>query len=100
MSFESEIKQSELFIELPEQQQEEISGGSSFDFLFFQQTNILSFASSELNLFDGNLVASFRDQALYQYSQTTLILASFSGGFNLPRNSQSRGSSLLSRFFS
>ncbi|TVP56201.1 MAG: hypothetical protein EA343_24285 [Nodularia sp. (in: Bacteria)] len=91
-------KDSKLFIDLNAQQQEKVSGGS-FDFMFFQQTNIESLASNYLNVSNGSLVASMNNQASYRFSQTTLILASFSGGLNNSRSSSSLGINLFNRFF-
>ncbi|MCG6136336.1 MAG: hypothetical protein MET45_17105 [Nostoc sp. LLA-1] len=96
MSFENKIKKDELFVDLPEQQQEETSGGNFF--LFFQQTDIFSSASSDLNISNGNQGISISDQAAYQFSQTTLILASFSGGLNRFRSSRNWGRNLFSKF--
>ncbi|WP_414550147.1 hypothetical protein [Anabaena sp. CCY 0017] len=92
-------KESELFLDLSNQQQEKVSGGN-FEFMFFQQTDILSFANSAINIVEGSLGISVSNQALYQFSQKTLILASLSSSFNPPSNFQSKGINLLNNLFS
>lgn len=88
-------KNSELLIELSEQEQEVVSGGrsrSSFELrdLFFQKTNIRSSANSGFSTsLNGT---SFSDQSGYTYSQTTLSIGSFLLG-NRRGGRKSRGSS-------
>ncbi|MDZ8053119.1 MAG: CTB family bacteriocin [Aulosira sp. ZfuVER01] len=69
MSNYIEPRNSELFIELSEQQQEAAAGGLDF---VFQQTNIASFASNEINISDGISSISYKNQSGYTLSQTTI----------------------------
>ncbi len=106
MSDHIEIKKSDLFINLSEKEQESISGGRSsslplemFDILY-QTTDIYSKASNEMNISQGNLSISSKNQAEYQFSQTTFILSSLFGrGGGRRRNRRRRGNSFLASIF-
>ncbi len=106
MSDHIEIKKSDLFINLSEKEQESISGGRSsslplemFD-IFYQTTNIYSKANNDVNISQGNLSISSKNQAEYQLSQTTFILSSLFGrGGGRRRNRRKRGNSFLASIF-
>ena len=105
MSDHIETKKSDLFINLSEKEQESISGGRSsspfemFD-IFYQTTNIYSRGSNEVNISQGNLSGSARNETEYQFSQTTFILSSlFGGGGGRRRNRRKRGNSFLASIF-
>lgn len=108
MSDHIKTENSNLFINLSEKQQESISGGRSSSpfemfYMFYQNTNIYSRASNEVNISQGNLGISSRNEAEYQFSQTTFILSSLfggGGGGGSRRNKRRRGNSFLSRIFS
>jgi len=108
MSDHIKTKKSDLFINLSEKEQESVSGGiSSFAspfgmfYMFYQNTNIYTRGSSEVNISQGNLSGSARNETEYQFSQTTFILSSlFGGGGGNRRNKRRRGNSFLSRIFS
>ena len=108
MSNHIKTKNSNLFINLSEKQQESVSGGiSSFTspfemfYMFYQNTNIYTRGSSEVNISQGNLSGSARNETEYQFSQTTFILSSlFGGGGGSRRNNRRRGGSLFAKLFS
>ncbi|QSV62414.1 MAG: hypothetical protein HEQ26_06265 [Dolichospermum sp. DL01] len=107
MSDNITIKNSNLFINLSEKEQESVSGGRSSSpfemfYMFYQNTNIYSRASNDVNISQGNLGISSRNEAEYQFSQTTFILSSLfgGGGGGSRRNKRRRGNSFLSRIFS
>ncbi|MBS9385244.1 hypothetical protein BMF77_03165 [Dolichospermum sp. UHCC 0315A] len=107
MSDHIKTKKSDLFINLSEKEQESISGGRSsspfemFD-IFYQTTNIYSRGSNEINISQGNLGISSRNEAEYRFSQTTFILSSLfgGGGGGSRRNNRRRGGSLFAKLFS
>ncbi|BAY93578.1 MULTISPECIES: hypothetical protein [unclassified Tolypothrix] len=97
MSHNIQQQKSELFIDVSEQEQEVLSGGRSSSpfglfYLFYQNTNILTSGSSEVNISLGNSIGSAKSQSAYQFSQTTLIFAAFFGSGNR-RSSWLRGGS-------
>lgn len=105
MSDHIETENSDLFINLSEKEQESISGGGSssplemFD-IFYQTTNIYSKANNDVNISQGNLSISSKNQAEYQFSQTTFILSSlFGGGGGRRRNRSRKGNSFLASIF-
>ncbi|MTJ49590.1 hypothetical protein [Dolichospermum sp. UHCC 0259] len=103
MSDHLKTKKSDLFINLSENQQESISGGRSSSpfemfYMFYQNTNIYTRGSNEVNISQGNLSGYSRSETEYQFSQTTFILSSLFGGSR--RNKRRRGNSFLSRIFS
>jgi hypothetical protein len=107
MSDHIKIENSDLFINVSEKEQESISGGrSSFAspfgmfYMFYQNTNIYSRASNDINISQGNLGISSRNEDEYQFSQTTFVIASLFGGGGSRRNKRRRGSSLLAKIFS
>jgi hypothetical protein len=110
MSNHIKTKNSNLFINLSEKQQESVSGGiSSFTspfemfYMFYQNTNIYTRGSSEVNISQGNLSGSARNETEYQFSQTTLVIASAfggGGGGGSRRNNRRRGGSLFAKLFS
>jgi hypothetical protein len=108
MSDHIKTKKSDLFINLSEKEQESISGGRSSSpfemfYMFYQNTNIYSRASSDINISQGNLGISSRNEAEYQFSQTTFILSSLfggGGGGGSRRNNRRRGRSLFAKLFS
>jgi hypothetical protein len=72
-------------------------------YMFYQNTNIYSRASSDINISQGNLGISSRNEAEYQFSQTTFILSSLfggGGGGGSRRNNRRRGGSLFAKPFS
>ncbi len=84
MSSHIESKDSELLIDLSEQEQEGVCGGRSrhsssdaFNF-FFQLTNIRSASSSSLNISHGSISSS--SQSEYTLSQITIGISSLYGG--------------------
>jgi len=100
MSDHIETENSDLFINLSEKEQESISGGGSsyspleMSYMLYQTTNIYTRASNEMNISQGNLSISSKNQAEYQFSQTTFILSSlFGGGGGRRRNRRKRGNS-------
>ncbi|MBS9392818.1 MAG: hypothetical protein HEQ29_06580 [Dolichospermum sp. LBC05a] len=108
MSDHIKTKKSDLFINLSEKEQESISGGRSsspfemFD-IFYQTTNIYSRGSNEMNISQGNLGISLKNEAEYRFSQTTFILSSLfggGGGGGSRRNNRRRGGSLFAKLFS
>ena len=107
MSDHIKTKKSDLFINLSEKEQESISGGRSsspfemFD-IFYQTTNIYSRGSNEINISQGNLGISSRNEAEYRFSQTTFILSSLfgGGGGGSRRNNRRRGGNLFAKLFS
>jgi hypothetical protein len=108
MSDHIKTKKSDLFINLSEKEQESISGGRSSSpfemfYMFYQNTNIYSRASSDINISQGNLGISSRNEAEYQFSQTTFILSSLfggGGGGGSRRNNRRRGGNLFAKLFS
>ncbi|MFY7885857.1 MAG: hypothetical protein ACOVOV_13545 [Dolichospermum sp.] len=107
MSDHIETKKSDLFINLSEKEQECISGGRSSSpfemfYMFYQNTNIYTRGSSEVNISQGNLSGSARNETEYQFSQTTFILSSLfgGGGGGSRRNNRRRGGSLFAKLFS
>jgi hypothetical protein len=105
MSDHIETENSDLFINLSEKEQESISGGGSsspleMSYMLYQTTNIYTRASNEMNISQGNLSISSKNQAEYQFSQTTFILSSlFGGGGGRRRNRRKRGNSFLASIF-
>lgn len=67
------LTNSDLFLELSEQEQEMVCGGLDF---FIQKTDITSLANHEYNISEGSTGVSSKQNALYNYSQITF-------GFNL-----------------
>lgn len=77
MSTYKELENSQLLIQLSEQEQEAMAGGlalQGFDYFFFQQTDIRSFADNQLNVSDAGLSSS--QQTGYSFSQTTIAIGS------------------------
>ena len=105
MSNHIKTKNSSLFINLSEKEQECVSGGRSSSpfemfYMFYQNTNIYTRGSSEVNISQGNLSGSARNETEYQFSQTTFILSSlFGGGGGRRRNRRKRGNSFLASIF-
>ncbi|MDM9382740.1 hypothetical protein QUB80_18775 [Chlorogloeopsis sp. ULAP01] len=64
----NEFKNSDLFTDLSEQEQEIATGGYSF---FIQKTDINSFANDESSLSDGSVSFSSKKSAAYNLSQVT-----------------------------
>jgi hypothetical protein len=107
MSDHIKTKKSDLFINLSEKEQESISGGRSSSpfemfYMFYQNTNIYSRGSNEMNISQGNLGISLKNEAEYRFSQTTFILSSLfgGGGGGSRRNNRRRGGSLFAKLFS
>jgi hypothetical protein len=71
-------KTSELFINLPEQEQEAVSGGISPILevlnLVFSKTDIESFASDESKILDGNINFYNKRETGYKFSQINFQL--------------------------
>jgi hypothetical protein len=86
MSNHIEPNNSELFLELSEQEQETVSGG--YD-VFLQKTDIATFANHEANYSDGVNSTSSKSQTGYTLSQFTIgfNLDSLFGGTNSVRRS-------------
>ena len=97
MSDHIKIQNSNLFINLSEKQQESASGGMFY--LFYQNTNVYTRGSNQMNTSQGDLTASVKNETEYQFSQTTFILASSFGGGCGSRNNRKQGN-LLARIFS
>ncbi len=99
MSNHIKLKNSELFTDLPLEEQEAVSGGRSsysaldnmYD-LLFQSTQIETFSNSEANASDGIHSFSSRQQTGYRLSQ-------FSFGFGGGGRRRGRRSSRSSRGF-
>ena len=76
----------EGLMELSEAEQESLAGGNSlaagFDAVFFQQTEINTFAEdqTDISTADGNLSASSLTRTGYSFRQTTLAFFSFGSG--------------------
>ncbi|BAZ50657.1 hypothetical protein NIES4103_32740 [Nostoc sp. NIES-4103] len=93
----------ELFLDVSEQQQETISGGRSrysglnLYNLYFQKTDIETFANSAINVSGSNGSISSLQQTGYRFSQITFGLSL--GGRGRGRRS-SRRSSLFDMLFS
>ncbi|MBS3026599.1 MAG: hypothetical protein HCA25_05755 [Dolichospermum sp. DET50] len=106
MSEKIKIKNSDLFIGIPEKEQESVSGGGlslpfGMSYMFFQTTDIYTRGMSEMNISQGNSSGSVRNETEYRFSQTTFILASmFGGGGGSSRNKRRRSNSFLGRLFS
>ncbi|WP_414586835.1 hypothetical protein [Scytonema sp. PCC 10023] len=91
-------KNSELFTDVSEQEQEAMCGGRSssslnlYD-LVIQMTNIRSFASSEATFSDGTSSGSSRQQSGYTLSQLSFGFSGggFNGGGRRKRKSKSLG---------
>lgn len=103
MSDHNKPKKAELLIDLSEQEQETLAAGcrcrgfmGGGESLFFQQTDIESFAGSDVNVPNGGGSASRK--AGYKFSQTTLAFESFFFGRGRSRRSSFIGN-LLSGLF-
>ena len=94
------INNSNLFIGISEKQQESVSGGMFY--MFYQNTNVYTRGSSEMNISQGNSSGSVRNETEYQFSQTTFILSSLfgGGGGGSRRNNRRRGGNLFAKLFS
>jgi uncharacterized membrane protein YgcG len=82
MSENLQKQSSELFVDLSEEEQEPISGGSMYPSfglfnMFFQRTEIASFANIDSNYSDGSRSFASKQQSGYKLSQVTV---GFSGG--------------------
>jgi len=103
MSDHIKTSNSKLFINLSEKQQESVCGRYGMFYIVYQNTNIYSRASSDINISQGNLGISSRNEAEYQFSQTTFILSSLfggGGGGGSRRNNRRRGGNLFAKLFS
>jgi hypothetical protein len=71
-------------------------------YMFYQNTNIYTRGSNEVNISQGNLSGYSRSETEYQFSQTTFILSSLfgGGGGGSRRNNRRRGGSLFAKLFS
>jgi hypothetical protein len=98
MSDHTKIPNSNLFINLSEKQQESVSGGIFY--MFYQNTNVYTRGSNNINISQGDSTGSVRNETEYQFSQTTFVIASLFGSGGSRRNNRRRGSSLLARIFS
>ncbi|MEH2276804.1 MAG: CTB family bacteriocin [Nostoc sp.] len=96
MSKDIKPEVSELFLDLSAQQQEIISGGRSlssglyFENLFFQKTDIETFANSAINISGSNGSISSIQQTGYRFSQITFGFSlgnQIRGGRSARRNS-------------
>jgi hypothetical protein len=94
----TKLNESEFITELSESEQETLTGGR--DLLFFQRTNINSFASNDLNISSGNNSLSSSQRSGYSFSQITLGFSSLFGGGRRRRGSQARFGNLFSFLFS
>lgn len=85
MSDDIEPKDSELLMELSEQEQETVAGGCAMGGLafFFQQTDIETFAEDHTSFSGRNISGSSSSRTGYKFSQTTF-------GFIFPFNSRGR----------
>lgn len=99
----TEIKDTTLFVELSEREQETVGGGASlqdlFGSIFFQQTDIDTFAESTVSFNDGS---SATRRTGYKSSQTMFsipILSLFGGGGG-GRRSRRRRANLFNLFSS
>jgi len=95
------INNSNLFIGISEKQQESVSGGMFY--MFYQNTNVYTRGSNNMNISQGNLSGYSRSETEYQFSQTTLVIASLfggGGGGGSRRNNRRRGGSLFAKLFS
>ncbi|MBN3883099.1 MAG: hypothetical protein V7K64_07210 [Nostoc sp.] len=84
MSNNIKHQNTELFIDLSEEDQEIVSAGSLFsslnsDGFFVQRTNIETFATNESNISDGNYSFSTKQETGYALSQTTIGFSGNSG---------------------
>ncbi|ARV61035.1 hypothetical protein BZZ01_22570 [Nostocales cyanobacterium HT-58-2] len=101
MSNHIELKNSALFIELSEEEQEIVTGGGSssmglYDFVL-QMTNINTFSNSEATFSDGGSSSSYRYQTGYTLSQLSF---GFNSGGRRRRKSKSLGNgSFLNMLF-
>ena len=105
MSEKIKNKNSDLFIDISEKEQESVSGGGlsspfGMSYMFFQTTDIYTRGMSEMNISQGNSSGSVRNETEYRFSQTTFILASMFGGGGSSRNKRRRSNSFLGRLFS
>ncbi|MBD2390433.1 hypothetical protein RI030_04580 [Aphanizomenon flos-aquae NRERC-008] len=107
MSEKITTKNSDLFIDISEKEQESVSGGGlsspfGMSYMFFQTTDIYSRGMSEVNISQGNSSGFVRNEAEYRFSQTTLVIASLfgGGGGGSRRNNRRRGGSLFAKLFS
>ena len=101
MSDHIKINNSNLFIGISEKQQESVSGGMFY--MFYQNTNVYTRGSNNMNISQGDLSGSSRSETEYQFSQTTFILSSLfggGGGGGSRRNNRRRGGSLFAKLFS
>ena len=82
----------EVLMELSETEQQSLSGGNDlaagFNAVFFQQTEINTFAESQTDIAngDGNLNASSLSRTGYSFRQTTLAFFSFGAGGGVQSN--------------
>ncbi|MBD2309263.1 hypothetical protein H6G17_27780 [Chroococcidiopsis sp. FACHB-1243] len=106
MSQMTEIKDTALFVELSDREQESVAGGAGLQDLFgpivFQQTDIDTSAEATTNFNDGS---SSTRRTGYKMSQTTFVmplLSLFGGGGGGRRSRRSRMNmfSLLMSLFS
>ena len=108
MSEKITTKNSDLFIDISEKEQESVSGGGlsspfGMSYMFFQTTDIYSKGMSEVNISQGNSSGFVRNEAEYRFSQTTFILSSLfggGGGGGGRRSNRRRGGSLFAKPFS
>jgi hypothetical protein len=101
MSDHIKTKNSNLFIGISEKQQESVSGGMFY--MFYQNTNVYTRGSNNMNISQGDLSGSSKSETEYQFSQTTLVIASAfggGGGGGSRRNNRRRGRSLFAKLFS
>ncbi|MBD2596176.1 hypothetical protein H6G74_17855 [Nostoc spongiaeforme FACHB-130] len=105
MSAHLEDKSSELFIDLSEKEQEPIKGGFSYPGLslynmFFQRTEIASFANINSTYSDGIRSFSSQQQTGYRLSQVTFGLSGGEfGGGRRGRKARRRRQYLLNMLF-
>ena len=101
MSDHIKINNSNLFIGISEKQQESVSGGMFY--MFYQNTNVYTRGSNNMNISQGDLSGSSKSETEYQFSQTTLVIASAfggGGGGGSRRNNRRPGRSLFAKIFS
>jgi hypothetical protein len=93
-----EPNNSELFIELSEQEQEAVAGG--YD-VFLQKTDMATYGNNETTASDGARSFSSKNQTAYMLSQITIgfNLDSLFGGRNSVRRSGLSPLTLLFRLF-
>ncbi len=92
----------QLFQQLLEQEQELISGGGSNNLpsgiIFFRQTNIINYATSQIKFSNNELQFSSNQTSFSSFSETTFLFIPSSGGGRRNRAGRININQLMSWF--